>query len=466
MVPCGHCPACQQQKSSRYTRKIRNHVADEDYFTLFVTLNYSNLWLPYVMSDETNDMIVSIYRDSKLSYTWHTRPDGTRSYSLKALRGQYKIGEFLNEVHGKAADGLNLPQAVEHIFGAIGVVFNNDFQLFIKRLRQTLKRKYEISYKFGYFRVSEYGPTTFRPHFHCLLFFPKSAVEDYAQLRRSIMSAWPFCSFSQMHRNIEIAINPAEYVSGYVNRPTDFPEYLTNSSISQKHTHSKFFGFGNSQFLPYSILDMLDRRDLSYDVDAVSQDKVPIKLHLPLPKYVTNHYFPSFKGCRFLNTSEIIDLIRYCLRTDEISLHWASKLQITDEEFATMRRGFRRGHLRLLGGCDPDEYARLYANSILIRFYNIIKSSYEFVYSDTDMLEHYSNLDELAEGRLSVSSFMYDLFCKYYNYNLAVPELDYNNYSYVVINDEYYRTKYEKNLKKKKMNDYSLKLISLSRNFY
>lgn len=47
----------------------------------------------------------------------------------------------------------------------IPIVSKRDIQLFIKRLRKALP-----SYKLRYFLVSEYGPTTFRPHYHCIFF--------------------------------------------------------------------------------------------------------------------------------------------------------------------------------------------------------------------------------------------------------------------------------------------------------
>lgn len=51
------------------------------------------------------------------------------------------------------------------------VLNHRDFQLFMKKVRKECEEKYQA--KIRYFMVGEYGPTTFRPHYHCLMFFDK-----------------------------------------------------------------------------------------------------------------------------------------------------------------------------------------------------------------------------------------------------------------------------------------------------
>lgn len=48
-------------------------------------------------------------------------------------------------------------------------VSKEDVQAFFARLRDKLKKRYGI--KVRYYITSEYGPTTYRPHYHALLFF-------------------------------------------------------------------------------------------------------------------------------------------------------------------------------------------------------------------------------------------------------------------------------------------------------
>lgn len=51
------------------------------------------------------------------------------------------------------------------------VLNHRDFQLFLKRVRKQCLDKHQA--KLRYFMVGEYGPTTHRPHYHCLMFFDK-----------------------------------------------------------------------------------------------------------------------------------------------------------------------------------------------------------------------------------------------------------------------------------------------------
>lgn len=49
-------------------------------------------------------------------------------------------------------------------------VCRDDIQLWMKRLRKALCSKYGNDFRIKYFMCSEYGPKTFRPHYHGILF--------------------------------------------------------------------------------------------------------------------------------------------------------------------------------------------------------------------------------------------------------------------------------------------------------
>lgn len=53
----------------------------------------------------------------------------------------------------------------------------DDVQKFMKSIRKALWNVYRC--KLRYFLVGEYGPTTFRPHYHCLLFFDTQVPSDF-----------------------------------------------------------------------------------------------------------------------------------------------------------------------------------------------------------------------------------------------------------------------------------------------
>lgn len=60
-----------------------------------------------------------------------------------------------------------------------------DFQLFMKRLRINIERKYKIKNNWKYVAVGEYGSKTERPHFHMLIF-----GLDFRNNDLDILNAW------------------------------------------------------------------------------------------------------------------------------------------------------------------------------------------------------------------------------------------------------------------------------------
>lgn len=100
-------------------------------------------------------------------------------------------------------------------FFSVPCVSKKDVQLFLKRLRKSIS-----PFKVRYFCVSEYGPTSFRPHYHMILFdFPlslKNKLDEYVE------NAWGngFVSISP--------INDARisYCVSYCLDSSTLPEYL------------------------------------------------------------------------------------------------------------------------------------------------------------------------------------------------------------------------------------------------
>lgn len=68
-------------------------------------------------------------------------------------------------------------------------VNKEDLQLFFKRLRQNLSRKFNYTEKVRYFAVSEYGKNTHRAHYHLILWNMPSGYSDISILH-VIQDAW------------------------------------------------------------------------------------------------------------------------------------------------------------------------------------------------------------------------------------------------------------------------------------
>lgn len=101
------------------------------------------------------------------------------------------------------------------------VVSKRDVQLFLKRLRKRFPEN-----QIRYFIVSEYGPTTYRPHYHGVFFnlpiLSDSRENQRALLLREILEIWNRGS---------VTIDPVtngriSYVTKYLSCVTDVPDYL------------------------------------------------------------------------------------------------------------------------------------------------------------------------------------------------------------------------------------------------
>lgn len=163
-VPCGKCPHCLSRRRSDWVIRLKNEFKTAK-SAWFITLTYDDCNLP-----------VSSLVDS----------------SFISRRSEY------------IDNSAYFP-----------VVYRRDVQLFLKRLRFDIR-----PFKIRYFLVSEYGPTSFRPHYHLLLFdFPKEL-----DILSHITNAWNsgFVSVSD--------VNEARilYTAAYMFGKTELPDYLKN----------------------------------------------------------------------------------------------------------------------------------------------------------------------------------------------------------------------------------------------
>lgn len=114
-LPCGRCLGCQLKRASDWSLRCM-HEAKYYEKSSFLTLTYDSEHLPFMLDDGS------------------------------IVRGRQ-----------------NAPS------GALPTLYKKDFQDFMKRLRITLKRKYNIT-DIRFFMGAEYGDLKGRPHYHVILF--------------------------------------------------------------------------------------------------------------------------------------------------------------------------------------------------------------------------------------------------------------------------------------------------------
>lgn len=204
VVPCRTCKACLLQRSNRLKALLNNESAKPHTYPLFITLTYDQKYIPriYKPKDFGREDI----------FLCETSPNNGKTL-------------YFNETYD-----LRNPQLIRES-NVFCYTFNKrHIQLWLKRLRKDLFKTFNSYHLFRYFVVSEYGTKTFRPHYHCELFFNSEEVrnyvlslyntkmytnEQYLQKRsKSLLSHW---KYGVTDAQIPISTNGvAQYVSGYL----------------------------------------------------------------------------------------------------------------------------------------------------------------------------------------------------------------------------------------------------------
>lgn len=257
VVPCGHCPSCVLRRSAIQTNLLTTYSAQFRY-VYFVTLTYAPCFLPTLevsivesCSEDIADVpcfpdINDLDADDDNTYLFGFR-SVPRSASVKlknsTVERVFKDPEVRFSYPMKPKDLLSILGKINHnIPNRIPYVCNRDLDLFLKRLRS-----YYPDEKLRYYAVSEYGPTSFRPHWHLLLF---SNSERFSQtVCENVSKAW---SYGRCDASLSRGF-AASYVASYVNSFVALPDFYTQlpKVVRPKSFHS--IGFTESNLFPRKV---------------------------------------------------------------------------------------------------------------------------------------------------------------------------------------------------------------------
>lgn len=205
-VACGHCDACLNRRATLWVTRLKVERSCWRY-CVFFTLTYAEDNCPKVLRKGDYWFFDSlVHRPSMLTDVILNKSDFDLSCD--------KDFNFYNKQP------------------FLRVLSVRDVQNFMKRLRMNIVRLHgrlresginsepKQNEKVRYYIVGEYGETTFRPHYHGLLFFNSEITS--AHIADLIYKSWPFgivdSSFVQDCN--------ASYVAQYVNSTANLPSVL------------------------------------------------------------------------------------------------------------------------------------------------------------------------------------------------------------------------------------------------
>jgi hypothetical protein len=257
VVSCGSCPSCILRRSGIQTNLLTTYSAQFRY-VYFVTLTYAPCFLPTLKvsvieacTDDIADVSVVPNINDLDAGDPNTYLFGfcsvPRSASVKlknsTVERTFKDPEIRFSYPMKPKDLLSVLGKINHnIPNRIPYICNRDLDLFLKRLRS-----YYPDEKLRYYAVSEYGPTSFRPHWHLLLF---SNSERFSQtVCENVSKAW---SYGRCDASLSRGF-AAPYVASYVNSFVALPDFYTQMPkvVRPKSFHS--IGFTESNLFPRKV---------------------------------------------------------------------------------------------------------------------------------------------------------------------------------------------------------------------
>ena len=264
-VPCGHCKACALTKCNHLALWCNMESKCHKY-CLFVTLTYANRFIPRLKVVDNLDRLCGrdcVDENGEILTTLDMSPD--------------KYDAFMKKLY---------------LFGDVPYLRKTDLQKFLKRFRYYVSKTTKA--KVRYFACGEYGPTTFRPHYHLLLWFDDPRILQMAE--QAILQSWPFgrCDV-QLSQG-----KSAYYVASYVNSYGTLPEVFKSRSVCPFYLHSQKLGFGllqseRQKVYETSVRDFVKR---GFEINGAYRE-----FNLPVSFY--SAFFPKCRGFADCNAQQL-----------------------------------------------------------------------------------------------------------------------------------------------------------------
>ena len=270
-VACRKCFRCRDSFASQWSTRIENECKQHRY-SLFVTLTYDNEHLPLFSPLVMEDLHAPVWSSNRMCDSGKFIPDSI----CRSLPPQKMEDEV-----------------------CFAYPCKKDVQDWFKRLRSAidyqLNKNKTNEFRLRYFICSEYGPRTFRPHYHAILWYDSEELQRH--ISRLIRETW-----QNGNSVISLVNNSAsQYVAKYVNGDTRLPSFLRTEFTSTFHLASKhpYIGYcpADEEALRKNVLDG------TYGKSELNRQTGTFEF-VPTPRSLENRLLPKCRGYRTLSHSE------------------------------------------------------------------------------------------------------------------------------------------------------------------
>ena len=262
-VNCGKCNSCLNTRAKIWVSRLLLERQAHKYCVMF-NLTYADEFLPSLGFSEDFQSLV-----------WDERHSHLDSIPLHEFTSMCKEQKDLDYLSDRLCHGLALP-----------VHCTEDYQKFFKRLNKHIHDKYTQTYEnFRYFLCTEYGPATFRPHAHGLLYLDDERVAN--NIQQIISSCWSFGDSPCAHI---FSDGGAQYVAQYVNMSCHLPAFYSFHTIRQRQLFSKCPPLGTGTLLVTEVREVYDRKPV---VRTIWDSQAGKYVDLPVSTSFKNRFFPK-----------------------------------------------------------------------------------------------------------------------------------------------------------------------------
>lgn len=369
-----------------------NHIPD-GYDVFFFHLTYSDDFCPYIYMEDLivnpeQPMYIDVYRQNDV-YTYYNKRQ-KQNISVR-VQGENVVKQFMYDSLNQTEFDRLYP--ITQAKDKVAVLVYEDVQKFFKRLRQRVKRnKYVAPYlektPLYYFCTGEYGENFSRCHWHILLYVPRMP-KGFKWWQRTVVSCWPYALKWLTKKNFEYAISPEKYVSQYINASVDVSRFLLRGKIRPTWHYSHNFGLFNPSFRLGFILESIRKKVFEYSQAYPVKGGGNIIVSLPFPTYVTNRFFPKFKGLCKIPFHDLPLFIKF----REHKFKNARKYGLEYEDCNNIHRHLMRCYslYHSLCGLNLDDYCIDFINFLKAKFKYQISKQLECTF-ERDVLQSYDNI--------------------------------------------------------------------------
>ena len=330
-VPCHKCIQCQLTRKSIDTLNIDLESQYNSKYQDFLTLTYSDSCLPYLdfnYLDIQDVGFVDFFSSKGYLNSFKFSLDASNRMPCVPIRFGDRKKKMFNPRTGKyylvpdsnynkptysffyntysVQDVVLYNERVNKYFekyptrsrgirkeGIVPILWKEDLQRFIDRLRLYFKREFGATAKFKYFAVGEYGTESLRPHWHILLFHSSDAIHrvitscESGNYNKNLSEVWSFGNIYSEATDGRIS----DYLSGYVNCHSNLPKVL--SPYPQRKFKSILFGEVRS--LPFVASCLKEKRFRELSTVSVTSKK-GVRSDVSVSSALVSRLLPRFTG--------------------------------------------------------------------------------------------------------------------------------------------------------------------------